>query len=189
MINDSLVVTCEDPKKGMVEYTISSLILDKSTLDLFWRKASRYPTLFSREIKSNFKAFLSLLVDEDSAGKIYSKGVFWRIDTPEEPLIGVFYMTDLELGVNALVHFSFLDGRIRGRVPLAKAMIAKVFNDFPVARLSAELPAFVNARALKFVQELGFHKEGVKRKAAKFNDSLFHVHLFGILREEVSNGS
>jgi RimJ/RimL family protein N-acetyltransferase len=138
-----------------------------------------------RSIRSNFKSFLSLLVDQDSAGTLYAKGIFWRIDTSDEALVGVFYLTDLELGVNAIVHFSFLDGRIKGRVPLAKAMLKKVFDDFPIERVTAELPAYVNKRALEFVQELGFKKEGVKRKATKFDNALFHVHLFGLLREEM----
>lgn len=179
-------VTCTDPKKGDVEYTISPMIFTWENLTLFWKKSSKYPTLFNREIRADFNKFVDLFASQDSGGKLYGKGLFWRIDTKDEELVGVFYMTDFNVPVEATVHFSFLDGRIKGRIPLAKAMVKYVFDEFRFNRLSAALPVYVVPASFQFVEGIGFQKEGRKRRAVEFDNKFFDVVLYGILKDDVN---
>ena len=183
-----LNIICDDPKRGPTEYQISPLIFSPENLDMFWNKSSKYPTLFNAEIRADFHKFMEIFASQDSGGKIFAKGLFWRIDTKEEPMVGVFYMTDIDLPVEATVHFSFFDGRIRGRIPLAKKMVEYVFNTYQFNRLNAALPVYVVPAAFHFVEGIGFQKEGRKRRAVEFDNKFFDVVLYGLLKEEV-NGS
>ena len=184
-----LKVVCADPKKGDVEYTISPLIFTPENLALFWQKSSKYPTLFNAEVRADLKKFLSVFADQDSNGRIFSKGLFWRIDTPEVPLVGVFYMMDIFHPIEATVHFSFFDGRVKGRAPLAKALLKYVFEEYGFQRLNAALPVYVAKASFQFVEDLGFQKEGRKRRAVEFDHKYFDEVLYGILKEDVLNGS
>jgi RimJ/RimL family protein N-acetyltransferase len=184
-----ITVTCTDPKKGDTEYHISPLIFSPENLNLFWKKSSKFPTLFNAEVRADFNKFLDIFAGQDSGGKIFAKGLFFRIDTEEEPMVGVFYMTDIDLPTEATVHFSFFDGRIRGRIPLAKKMLEYVFKTYDFNRLNAALPVYVVPAAFHFVEGIGFQKEGRKRRAVSFDNKFFDVILYGILKEEVTLGS
>lgn len=184
-----LNVICKDPKKGDIEYTISPLIFTPENLALFWQKSSKYPTLFNAEVRADLNKFLSIFSGQDSAGKIYGKGLFWRIDTKEDPLVGVFYMMDIFHPVEATVHFSFFDGRVKGRSPLAKELIKFVFEEYGFRRLNAALPVYVAKASFQFVEDLGFQKEGRKRRAVEFDHKYFDVVLYGMLKEDILNGS
>lgn len=183
-----LKVVCPDPKKGDVEYTVSPLIFTPDNLNTFWSKSSKYPTLFNAEIRADFAKFLEVFAGQDAANNIFAKGLFWKISSPEDDFLGVFYMTDIDIPVEATVHFSFFDGRIRGRGPLARKMLEYVFNQYRFHRLNAALPVYVVPAAFKFVEEIGFQKEGRKRRAVEFDSKYFDVINYGLLKDEVLNG-
>lgn len=182
-------VTCADPKKGEVEYKISPLIFTPENLSMFWKKSSKYPTLFNEEIRNDFNKFLHVFLDADTAGTIYGKGLFWKVDSPDEEMVGVFYLTNIVAELDAIAHFSFFDGRIKGRAPLAKEMLKYIFEHYNFKRLTVEIPVYVVSAAFKFVEDIGFIKEGKKRRCVEFDNKYFDVVLFGILRDEVLNGS
>jgi RimJ/RimL family protein N-acetyltransferase len=177
-----LSVVCEEPK-GSVQRAIYPMQLDQTNLLMFWEKSKKYPTIFGKEACQDFKEFLSLFVGEDKNGLV-SKGLLWRIDGPNEPMVGVFYMTDIQPGNDALVHFTFFDGRIKGRDVLAKQMLKYVVSKYGFHRLTAQCPMFVVPAALHFIERIGFKKEGRKRKSSFFNGEWFDTIHFGILAEE-----
>jgi len=180
-----ITVVCEDPKKGEIEYTIKPMIFTIENLTKYWQKASEYPTLFNTEIRSDFGKFASIFVDQDrQTFEIKGRGLVWTVDTEEEEMVGTFYMTEIDIPIQATVHFSFFDGRIRGRAPLAKALMKHVFEEYGFVRLNVEIPVYVKSAAFRFIDELGFIKEGRKRKAVRYADKYFDTVLFGILKEE-----
>ena len=182
-------IVCTDPKKGDIEYTVSPMVLTPENLNMFWEKSSKHTTLFNEEIRNDFSKFLEVFISADSSGKISSRGLFWRIDTDEEEMVGVLYLNKITPEVEALAHFSFFDKRTRGRSDLVKKMIKYVFEAYDFNRLSVEIPVYAVLPVFKFVESLGFVKEGKKRRAAFFDNKFFDVVLYGILKDEVLNGN
>lgn len=183
-----LSVECDEPK-GKVWRNVYPMALDEHNLRLFWEKARHYKTLFTREIKDDFKAFLDIFVAQDLAGNLVGKGLLWRVDGPTDDMVGVFYLTNIEPEDDALAHFTFFDGRIRGRDDLTKQMIQYVFAKYHFRRLTTHAPAYVIPGTIHFIERLGFKREGKKRAAAFYNGEWFDMNLYGILADEVANGS
>lgn len=173
-----LTVVCEEPE-GAVERCVYQIALSLDNLKSFWHRAKMHRTLFGEEITEDFTKFVNNLVAEGPDG-IVPTGLFWVVDD----FVGIYYLTDIEPGVDALVHYSFFDGRHKGRVDLSKAMIKMAFEKYGFVRLSAHLPLYATPVAFKFVEEVGFKKEGRKRNAVRYKDKWFDTNLYGILREE-----
>jgi RimJ/RimL family protein N-acetyltransferase len=182
-MNPILSVEC-DEVKSVVTRNVYPMKLTRENLLKFWEKARKYPTLFTKEIKGDFDKFLDVFIGEED-GVIVSRGLLWVVDD----FVGVFYATDIKPEQDALVHFTFFDGRVKGRAPLAQAMLRYVFYHYQFRRLTAHVPLFVVPAAVNFVQQVGFKKEGRKRKSSYYNGEWYDTIHFGILREEVENGS
>lgn len=179
-------IKCDEPG-GTVVRNVRRMQLTPANLRIFWEKASRYRTIFNSVIRNDFKQFTRLLLRENSAGEVESTGLFWVVDD----FVGVFYMTNIRPELDASVHYSFFDGRHRGRVELTKAMLKYAFERYNFQRLTVEIPRYATDKTRNFVETwLGFRKEGRKRKAALFDGEYFDVNIYGILRSEVlENGS
>lgn len=146
-----------------------------------WERSKEHTTLFSQEVRADFNKFISLFVKEGRNG-IEATGLFWVVDD----FVGVFYMTEI-MDHDALVHYSFFDGRFKGRAELARRMLKFAFEKFNFVRLTAVVPVYAPP-ALTFARLVGFSEEGRKRKAILYKDSWHDLILFGVLREEVLNG-
>lgn len=180
------VVTClcKEPE-GDILREVRLLQFTPSNISKFYHEVSKYKTLFRWEIGGSLRKFMDRLVREGPNGTIVPTGVFYVVDD----FVGVFYMTDIEIGVEASVHYSFFNGRHRGRLPLVKAMMRYAFNTYDFRRLNTEIPAYASERTRNFTTEwLGFKLEGIKRKVSEKDGKFFDMNLYGILREEF-NGS
>ena len=175
------VLTCEcDEPEGIVNRSIYPMILTPRALKEFWERARHHNTLFSADVRGDFKTFLELFLHELPSGDIECHGLFWVVDD----YIGVYYMTDIKPGVDAQVHYSFFDGRHKGRVNMSRMLLKHAFDEYKFHRLSASIPLYAQP-ALMFVEKMGFKKEGRKRSFAWHNNQWFDVNLYGILRDEV----
>lgn len=174
---------CVEPE-GTIERAVRFMPLTLENLKLFWEKSRQFPTLFGEEISSDYKKFLNLIMHEGPNG-IEINGLFWVVDD----FVGMYYMTEIEPGFDAQVHYSFFDRRQKGRVNLSKAMLHYAFEKYEFRRFSVEIPLFVSAMTLQFIQEVGFIKEGRKRKKALYKGQWFDVSCYGLLREELKYGS
>lgn len=182
-MNPVISVECDEPQ-GKVVRSVYPMVLDRENLLQFWEKSKKYPTLFATEIKNDFSKFVNLFVADTKEG-LRAKGLLWRVDD----FVGVFYMTDIEPEVDAMVHFTFFDGRIRGRDKLAREMLKWAFNKYKFQRLSVKVPLYVVPAAIHFVERIGFKKEGRIRRSALFNNNWFDTVHYGILEEELhTNG-
>lgn len=178
-----LSVVCNEPE-GAITRFVRPMSLHPDNLQKFWEHSKQFKTLFSSDVKS-FNDFMNLIVDGGPDGYTpIPKGLFWVIDD----FVGVFYMTRIEVGKDALVHYSFFDRRHKGRHRLVYEMLKYVFKRYEFNRLSVEIPMYVTEHTFKFVERIGFRVEGRKRKAALFDNALFDVKLFGLLRSDISLG-
>jgi RimJ/RimL family protein N-acetyltransferase len=67
-----------------------------------------------------------------------------------------------------------------------KMLMDLAFNTLNFHRLEAEVYDF-NKKAMRLIESLGFHKEGVLREAKFFNGRFHDIWCFGILRQEFLN--
>ncbi len=176
-----VTIICDEPD-GAVERCVYPMQLSIENLKRFWELSRKYKTLFSHETRDDFTKFANLLLKVGPNG-IEPTGLFWVVDD----FVGVFYLTDITPGVDAKVHYTFLDGRHRGRVELAQAMLRFAFEKYNFRRLSAEVPLYATESAFHLMRLVGFKKEGRKRRSSFFDEKWFDVTLYGILKEEALN--
>ncbi len=173
-----LSVMC-DEKNGDRLRNVYPLTFTLDTLRKFWEKSKKFPVLFTTEIQGDFNKFTELIVSPDGDGYI-ANGLFLQVDD----LLGIFYMTEIKPEWDAICHFTFFDGRLRGRDILVKRVLQYVFNKYNFHRLSVEVPYFAPMATTKFVYHLGFKMEGKKRSCALYQGKWFDSRLFGLLKEE-----
>lgn len=188
MLPPVLSVKCEEPEGDIIR-EISPLEFTPNVLKEFWEKARVYRTLFNQEIRNDYDRFLPLILRRGlTKDSIEPTGLFWRVDPN---FVGVFYMTNIIAEQDCLAHYTFFDGRHRGRVELCEKMLSYAFNKYNLRRVTVEIPLYATDKTHNFVSKsLGFRKEGRKRKAILFDNEWFDVIVYGLLREEVTgNGS
>jgi len=174
---------CVESKVGKVKREVRPLYFTPENLKKFWEKSKNFKTLFGREIGEDFHRFISVLANPRGETPIESTGLFWVIDD----FVGVFYLTDIQPGIDAKVHYSFFDKKHIGRVKLTREMVKYVFGKYKFRRLTAEIPYYASNYVFKFVEEVGFTKEGRKRKAALYDNNWFDINCYGILKEETDS--
>lgn len=179
MTEPVLTWICDEPE-GPVERAVFPMQLTPENLKLFWDKSKSFRYIFDNAVNGDFKKFCELFLYTGPRGELCSNGLFWIVDD----FIGIYYMTRIVPGVDAEVHYTFFDRRHRGRIGLSKEMIRYVFLKYNFRRLSVEIPLYATKHAFDFITQLGFKKEGRKRRAIWHNDDWFDVALFGILKEE-----
>jgi RimJ/RimL family protein N-acetyltransferase len=176
-LNPILQAVCNEPD-GTVLRKVYPLNFDWDTTIKFWEKAKKHRTLYGKEIPT-IGDFLSLFFYWTENGRINSNGMFWQVDDME----GVFYLTDIG-DFDALVHYSFFNGRHKGRLDLVKGMLKHIFDTYHFSRLTAEIPCYATPQAKNFCQSLGFTYEGKRRKSAMYKGEMFDTNLYGLLKEE-----
>jgi RimJ/RimL family protein N-acetyltransferase len=176
---DILQVTCKEPI-GDVTHVIKPMVLTPANLHTFWEKSRPFKTLFTSEIRGDFKKFLEVFL-RDGPNGIESNGLFWVIDD----FTGVLYMTDIIPGVDAKCHLSFFDRRSKGREELVRHMLRYAFDKYHFKRLTVEIALYANPSFMRFVESIGFVKEGRRRFATLFNEKWYDVNCYGILNEEL----
>ena len=176
-----LEVKCEEPE-GTVIRKVYPLQLSVENLRIIWDKTKDFHHLFDVATKNDFTKFCGLFLQGD-ANNIRPTGLFWVIDD----FVGMFYLTDMVLGVDAKVHYVFFDRRHRGRHELCREMIRYVFRKYVFQRLTTEVPYYSRKGVFFFVTALGFRKEGRLRKARWYKEDWFDLGVFGILRNEALN--
>jgi len=177
-----LSAVCPEPE-GDVEREVWPFSFTREHTQKLYQKASAFPVLFGRPLKSS-EDFLSYFITQNLSGDAEPMGLIWIIDD----FVGMFYMNNIS-DIEADVHYSFFDRRHKGREPLVKAMIQHVFKKYDFVRLNVSVPAHAGIRVRIFVEKCGFRIEGKKRNASWWKGQWFDTYMYGILREEVDNGS
>ena len=171
-------VDCPEPE-GLVTREVSFSPLTTESLKLLWEKLSQFPTLFNRRITSMEDFFTSFLTEGPNGVK--ANGLIWEVDD-----VGIIYMTDIYPVFQATGHFTFWDGRFRGRELLILKMVEHVFDTFGFQRIVTEVPYYTQP-TMGAVERVGFVREGRLRKATMYKDEWWDVALYSMLREESAN--
>lgn len=171
-------VLCNEPEGEKLRNVWPFLHTTENYRKLY-EAASKFPVLFGRpltDIQDMVKYFMTYTLD----GEPQPQGLIWIVDD----FTGMFYLNEIS-DIEASVHYSFFDRRHKGREPLVRAMLQRVFETYGFVRLNVSIPSQAGMGPRLFVERCGFKIEGRKRKASWWKDRWFDVHLYGILAEDL----
>lgn len=168
-----------DCKEGrrIVNRTVWLMPFSMENLNSLWEKSKEHRILFSDDVNGDFHKFCEVFLSQDASGNITSNGLVWIVDD----FVGVLFMSNI-MGTEASLHFSFFDGRLR--FDISKKMIEYIFDIYDIERLNVEIVPFASKRVFKFIESLGFKREGRKRKALVYKGEKWDLLLYGLLKEE-----
>jgi RimJ/RimL family protein N-acetyltransferase len=159
-----------DREVWLMEFSIENL-------RQLWEKSKEHRILFSDDINGDFHKFCTVFLSQTPSRDISANGLVWVVDE----FVGILFMSNIRKR-DALLHFSFFDGRLRRDI--SARMIEYLFDTYDLDRLSAEIVPFASKRVFNFVESLGFKQEGRKRKALIYKNEPFDIVQYGLLREE-----
>ena len=119
--------------------------------------------------------------------------MFWEIWRGAE-FVGIFGLTKVVRGLDALAHLAFFDKKLVGKRQLILNTLAWAFRELDLQRLSLEIPSRF-AHLIRFARKLGFRYEGealaashavvtaVLPKAGRVNNAPQWVAHWGSRRE------
>lgn len=151
--------------------------LTKERIALYWERLRNFPTLFNRHIKG-FEDFAKAFISTDRYGEVYANGLIWEVDD-----VGIIWITDIAPAFQAKGHFTFWDRQFRGRESLFRHLMPYIFREFGFHRLTLEVPLH-SQRVCKFVEGIGFVKEGRLRQFAWYKGQWFDANLYSVLEKE-----
>lgn len=141
-----------------------------------WTEYQKHDVLFSDYTRGKFEPFLLLLMDERSVWlEVYD-------ETNDIPA-GVMMASNVIPKFDARGHFTFWDGGGSGREPLTLKAMGWFFDRFDLHRMTARVPVYQRG-VIRYIERLGFKKEGEMREAAPYKGEWVPLAFFGILRRE-----
>lgn len=175
MSNEEVVVLVEcDEPEGIVTRKVRPLRLDMDKLRELYGHLNQFDVLFNAHFGNDIDAFInSFFCIAD--GDIQPLGLIWEIDD-----VGIFVITDISPGFEALMHFTFWDRRFRGREGLMREIIKFVMSKFSFHRITTEVPLYAPP-TMGFVERIGFSKEGRKRQVVRYKGNWFDANLYSIV--------
>ena len=176
---------CEEPtskdvnKKVLRKVWFMPLTMDN--LAILWEKVKLHRALFNEEIRGDFEKFVNVFFhqvgDEPEAS-----GLVWVLDD----FVGMFYMTRIVRNNDALVHFTFFDGRLKGRLELTRKMLKYGFDNFNFRRFSVEIGMFAKPVVRRFVENIGgFRSEGRKKSVVVYMNTWYDLQLYSVFKQDL----
>lgn len=161
------------------KWTVRDLVMTREVVQWIWAEANKHKSMFSTLTVGNVDNFYALLVDPNS--------VWFEVLSESEERIGIIYFMDMHRVIDCTAHVAFFD-----LMPLEKAQLCKqvarwMFTNFPLARITAELP-HPHHRAISLAKRIGFKIEGRRRNAILLTEKLADEVILGLTREEAFNG-
>lgn len=163
-----------------VTHRVQPMILSLDNIERIWKVGKQYRTIFGQDYGDDFWKFVSFFVTLNDNEPAKANGLFWLVDD----FAGMFYMTNIDPTVDAMVHFAFYKPMGACKTPLIRLALKYCFDKYQFHRISTEAPLFAAKHTFKQIEELGFVWEGRRRAARYFDGKYFHVNYYGLLREE-----
>lgn len=178
-MNDSILYSavCEEPE-GTVTRNVRRFIFTPENLLALWERQRQFKTLMGREIYS-FDEFVDFFIRVLPNGAIEPRGICHVIDDG----VGIFWLSDITYPAYAEVHYTFFDRRHKGRVNLVREAIKYIFDATDIGCLYVRVGLYAKS-PMKFVEQIGFKKEGRLRKRMYYQGSWYDANSYSITQEE-----
>lgn len=181
MTEPILRVVCIE-KGEEVERSIYPFVFTRENIQKFWDNARKYPQIFGKTMMDDMGEFLNMFFYIDHNGLWQTNNLFFVVDD----FVGIIAVTNIYHPEDALIHFTFFDGRLKGRETLLQEMIRYGFDVYGFHRLTAEIPCYASSAVLKFVSDkLQLVLEGRRRKSVVWKGERFDVLLYGVIPEDI----
>jgi len=155
-------------------YKVKMMTLTWPKLLLLWEQLKRFRTLFSDLTRGDLENFIRYVSNQDT---------FWLEIWCDKELVGIITCDGISKVVDIDAHVLFLDRDVADKVDICKATVAWLFSNFPLQRISVQVPTMYHA-TIRLVRNLGFKQEGKKRAAVLISGKWVDQYLFGITRQE-----
>lgn len=175
-------VLCHEPK-GDVLHKVTKLEFTPENLAKLWEKQKKYKVFLGREI-STFDQFIDFFVIPpciNCGGPYKAKGICFLVGD----FVGIFWLSDITPPAYAEVHYTFFDGRIRGRENLVREALRFGFENYNINRFYVRIGNYAPIPRA-FAVRIGFKREGILRKCMFFDNQWFDADCYSILRSEAS---
>lgn len=156
-------------------WAVHEMILTPEKIKWLWDEVQKYPTLFSDLTRGDVEAFTSNVLSGNS---------FWVEVYDPEKLVGIMYLKDLDMVVDANVHIMFFDRKLREKSALCRHMIRWMFDKFRLHRVSTQMPSIYHA-TVHLTRLIGFKHEGTTREMLLIGGKWVDVLHFGLLATEM----
>ena len=159
----------EDDKYKLPEHWKDFVCTPDNILKV-WAHFNEFPILFDDFDRGDINMFTAMFFDPKAI--IFATGDY-----------GIARITGLMIGRDCHIHLMFWDRRFKGRDGECRQAIKWAFWQFRLQRMTAVVPESVR-NTIKFLEILGFKREGIIRNAWSYKGKLLNRHAFGILRSE-----
>jgi RimJ/RimL family protein N-acetyltransferase len=140
-----------------------------------WEQLQKHRALFWEPAHAELENFASILLQP---GWLFFE--VYKFDR----LIGLFYFTNVDKLVGIQLHGVSFDRHLSDKVPVIRSVLWWLFENFAVERVEVALAHYYRA-TMRFVEKVGFVREGVRRKALIHRGRWCDEHIYSITREEV----
>lgn len=172
-----LEVKCPEPE-GEVVRSVRPVQLDLERFKTYWDRLKDFDVVFNDQV-NDVDDFMRQFISVKDDGSLAATGLIWEVDD-----VGIFYLTEIRPGYEALGHFNFWDQRLRGRESLIREMMKYVFQRFGFHRVVTEVGLYAKP-AMAMVERIGFVKEGRKRESVRYKGEWWDVNLYSMLDHEI----
>jgi len=155
-------------------YKMKMMNLSWEKLLLLWDQLKRFRTLFSDITRGDFDNFIRYITHDNT---------IWLEICKDREIVGLVTLEELHRVVDFETHILFLDRDLTDKLPITKAGVLWVFDNFPIQRLSVTIPTMYFA-TIRLVHDIGFKQEGRKRESLLLNGKWIDQYLFGLTRRE-----
>lgn len=176
-------VECEDPKKGVQLLKVYDVVFDNVTMAQIWERQKQFRTMMGREIHT-FEELTNFFIETKPDGSFQSRGICYRIASDEDPMVGIFWLSDIHYPAYAEVHYTFFDRRHKGRVQLIREALKYARKTFDIKRYYVRVGLYAKL-PIKFVEEIGFFKEGRLRHCMYYRGDFWDANQYSLLKEEI----
>jgi RimJ/RimL family protein N-acetyltransferase len=151
--------------------------LNPQKVSELWGSFKSNPVIFTDEIDGSFEAFFDVIMNPRT---IWHE-IYDEIDREAK---GVFCLSNIIPGYDAVGHFAYWDRVARGRDILSLLMMSQAFERFSLHRMTAEIPSYQSG-TIRAAERIGLKKEGVKREAVRRRGKWVDLVILGITEDEL----
>ena len=163
------------PILSVERWQVKEMVLSWGKVAALWELMGRFTTLFSDLTRGDFQNFFNVLTQQRT---------LWFEIWEGEDLVGMLWLTDMDLTVDASAHMAFFDRKPAEKKAVVAALIRWVFERYPFHRMSVSVPRMYHATH-RLVEGLGFRREGTKQEAVMIHGKWDDLKLYGLLRAQL----
>lgn len=165
-----------EPILRVDRWEVKEMVLTWEKVETLWEMMRKFTTLFSDLTRNDFMNFFKVLTQQQT---------LWFEIWEGDSLVGMLWLTDMELTVDASAHMAFFDRKPAEKEAVVAALIRWVFQHYPLHRMSVNVPRMYHATH-RLVERLGFRREGTKREAVMIHGKWDDVKSYGMLRAQLA---